>query len=233
MNRIGIVAALPSELRPLTRAWTRQGRILHGRLGSIDAFAAWAGMGQAAATRACEGLLAAASRDGTPLDALVSIGYAGSASCGLRPSEAVAVREVIDAGTGERFSTEQIDGQRLVTLDHVAGPEEKRRLAATYQAVLVDMEAAAVARAARTLGLNFLCFKAVTDGPGDLLPDFNRFLTPGGRLRIPSLVFYALLRPRYWRPLRRLGQNSRTAALELANLVLANFASPPLPGSVI
>jgi len=227
MNRIGIVAALPSELRPLTREWTRHGSTFQGRIGSIDAVAASAGMGAKAVTRACHLVLAATTPD-APFDALASIGYAGSASCGLRAPEAVAIREVIDARTGERFSTEQVDGQRLVTLDHVASPEEKRRLAETYQAVLVDMEAAAVARVARTVGLSFLCFKAVTDGPNDTLPDFNRFLRDDGRLRMIALVLYALLHPRYWAPLRELGQNSRAAALELAN-----FIPRSLPGSVI
>jgi adenosylhomocysteine nucleosidase len=227
MNRIGIVAALPSEIQPLTREWTRRGGTFQGRIGSIEAVAASAGMGEAAVTRACELVLAAGS-GGAPIDALASVGYAGSTSCGLRSPEAVAVREVIDARTGERFSTEQVDGQRLVTLDHVASPEEKRRVAETYQAVLVDMEAAAVARVARARGLSFLCFKAVTDGPNDVLTDFNRFLGRDGRLQMTGLILHAIGHPKYWGPLRQLGQNSRAAALELAN-----FVSRSLSGSVI
>jgi adenosylhomocysteine nucleosidase len=231
MKTIAIVAALPSEIAPLIRGWSRSGSVFQGRIGDRDIFAATAGMGPAAVTRACEAAHAAAPS----IDTLISVGYAGSLSCGLRPPDACAIREVIDAGTGERFPADllaspdpdAIKPQRLVTFDRVADPAEKRRLAEQHQATLVDMEAAAVARFARTHHLRFLCFKAVTDGPNDRLPDFNRFTTPGGQLRIPSLVAWALVHPGSWGPLRRLGQNSRLAARELSN-----FLSRSLSGSV-
>lgn len=231
MKTLGLVAALPSELEPLTNGWKpaaapAQVHLRHGSIGGWEIFAAAAGMGSAAATRACAALLAAAP-PGTPLEALVSIGYAGSLSCGLRPPDACSVREVVDAATGEPFPAESLPGspaseirpQRLVTLDHVADPEEKRRLAEQHQATLVDMEAAAVARFARDHNLRFCCLKAVTDGPNEQLPDFSRFTTPEGQLRMPALVAWALVHPRSWGSLRRLGQNSRLAARELSNFV--------------
>lgn len=212
MNRIGIVAALPAELRPLTRGWQQRDGIFLGRIGDTEAVAACAGMGADAATSACVRLVAA-----YPVDALISIGFAGSLSCGLRPPEACVIREVIDAATGQRFPGAHTQGQRLITLDHVADATEKRRLAETFQSVLVDMEAAAVARFACTQNLGFLCLKAVTDGPGDKLPDFNRFTSTDGQLRLPAFLLHALLHPQTWSPLRRLAQNSRLAAQELAS----------------
>ncbi|HEX3985591.1 MAG TPA: hypothetical protein VHX13_03185 [Acidobacteriaceae bacterium] len=234
MNTIALVAALPSELAPLTRGWQRSGDVLRGRIGDLDIVAAAAGMGAAAATRACEAVLGAAALN-APIDTLVSVGYAGSLSCGLRPPDACAMREVVDAASGERFATDSLPGQpasaikpqRLVTLDRVADPEVKRHLAEKYQATLVDMEAAAVARFARAHHLRFLCFKAVTDGPNDRLPDFNRFTNQDGQLRFAGFVAWALLHPGYWGPLRRLGQNSRRAAQELSN-----FVSRAVSGSV-
>ncbi|MGA8531650.1 MAG: hypothetical protein WB622_18160 [Acidobacteriaceae bacterium] len=234
MNTIAIVAALPSELAPLTRGWQRSGAVLRGRIGPHESIAMAAGMGAAAVTRACEAVLAAAPPN-APIGTLISIGYAGSLSCGLRPPDACAIREVIDAASGDRFSVDPlplqppppIKPQRLVTLNRVADPEEKRRLAEQYQATMVDMEAAAVARFALSHSLRFLCFKAVTDGPNDKLPDFNRFTTPDGHLRVPSFIAWTLVRPRYWGVLRRLGQNSRKAANELSN-----FVSRALSGSI-
>jgi adenosylhomocysteine nucleosidase len=228
MNRIALIAALPSELRPLVHHWAHHGKISTGRIGNVDAVALASGMGESAVTRACEAVLA----DGT-CDTLVSIGYAGSLSCGLRAPDAVAVSEIIDARTGETFTTSQpaaqpTDGlkpQRLVTLDHVANPEEKRRLAESHQATLVDMEAATVARFARTHNLNFLCFKAITDGPNDELPDFNRFTTPDGGLRTAAFAAWALFHPRYWRILGELEKNSHAAAHGLAKFIVTNFAS--------
>lgn len=219
MTRIAIVAALPAELKPITRGWQKNGPIFRGRLGCGDAVATSAGMGAAAATRACEQLLATG-----PVDALVSIGYAGSLSCGLEVGLAYPVREVIDAATGESFPAQDPAGQRLITLDHVAGIPEKRELAIRHQAVMVDMEAAAVARVARDHGLAFHCFKGITDGPNDKLPDFNRFTAPDGHLRMAAFLAYAATHPRYWTPLVHLGKNSRTAGTALANLVHRFFA---------
>ena len=54
---------------------------------------------------------------------------------------------VIDVRTGERFPCDAGAGELwLVTSPKVADEAEKRRLAATYGAALVDMEAAAIAR---------------------------------------------------------------------------------------
>lgn len=219
MTRIGIIAALPGELQPLTRGWQRRDGAFYGRIGPVEAVAACAGMGAAAAARACEIVLNA----GNP-DALVSIGWAGSLSCGMKPPDACAVREVVEAASGERFTTLTPKGQRLVTLDHVAHREEKRRLAGEHQAVLVDMEAAAVAAVARERGLGFYCFKAVTDGPNDELPDFSRFTSADGRLRMAPFVAHAALRPALWPALTRLGRNSRAAAVELSNFIDGFFS---------
>ncbi len=235
MNRIALIAALPSELRPLVRHWRHHNKIALGRIGGLDAVALASGMGETAVTRACQAVLAEGN-----FDTLVSLGYAGSLSCGLRAPDAVVVREVIDARTGETFTATPtsitppngLKPQRLVTLDHVANPEEKRRLAETHQATLVDMEAATVARFARTHNLGFLCFKAITDGPNDELPDFNRFTTPEGRLRTAAFASWALFHPRYWRVLGELEKNSQAAARELAKSIVANFASPSPSPSV-
>lgn len=213
MKRIGIVAALRGELRPLVRGWSRRGHVFAGRMGELETVAAYAGMGETAVTRACEEVLAEGE-----IQALVSLGWAGSLSCGLRPPEAVGVREVIDAGSGERFATDNSAGQRLITVDHVAGIQEKRRLAESYQAVLVDMEASTVARMARAKGLQFFCFKGVSDGPGEKLPDFNRFTGADGQLRMGKFAAYAVLHPQIWASLGRLEKNSRQAAEELTVL---------------
>ena len=232
---LAFIAALPRELTPLTRGWQYRSSVFFGRIGDQTAVASCAGIGVSAATRACETALAAG-----PIDTIVSIGFAGSLSCGLSAPTAVSVREVVDAATGECFPAAPLPHpasggfkpQRLVTLDRVAGPEEKRRLASAHQATLVDMEAAAVARFARTHNLAFACIKAVTDGPSDRLPDFTPFVTPDGHLRTTVLGAWALVHPRSWSPLRQLGHNSRLASVELAKFVHQNFLSPSLSSSV-
>lgn len=215
---LALIAALPSEIRPLTRGWQKRGagtqQAWTGRIGSTGAVAIAAGMSAAAATRACEAALAEGG-----IDALASVGYAGSVSCGLQAGQAYAIREVIDAASGDHFSTDNGQGQRLITLSHVADVQEKRTLAGQYQAVMVDMEAAAVARFARAHNLRFYAFKAITDGPNDKLPDFNRFITSDGQLRMGALLGWATIHPGSWRTLGRLGENSRRAAEHLAALI--------------
>jgi adenosylhomocysteine nucleosidase len=110
-------------------------------------------------------------------------------------------------------------GMRLVTLDHVAGPNEKRPLAEKHQAVLVDMEAATVARLAVENNVPFYCFKAISDAYTDHLPDFNRFISPVGQLHMPAFLTYAAFHPGYWPALTRLGRNSSRAASNLARLL--------------
>ena len=215
MSRIAIIAALPGELAPLVRGWEKRERnVWAGRLGEHACIAIAGGIGQEAATRACE----LALREGD-VRVLVSAGWAGSLSCGMKPRQAVAAYEVIDAGTGERFVADYPEGYKLVTLDHVAGVEEKRQLAAEHQAVMVDMEAAAVARVAQQRNISFYCFKGISDGSNDVLPDFSRFIGQDGQMRMAPFLAYVAFRPRYWAALKRLGENSKGAASLLESLI--------------
>lgn len=218
---IGIIAALPAELRPLIAGWKQsQPGVWTGSIGDHACIAVAGGMGRDAATRACQTIFEAGPGLQTEkIDTLISVGWAGALSCGAKPPDAWQVSEVIDARTGERYSTGQQDGVRLVTLDHVAGVDEKRRLAASYQAVMVDMEAATIGRLARARGVDFLCCKGISDGATDRLPDFSRFISPKGQLRLPAFLAHVAIRPGYWRNLARMGANSSKAAVNLAALV--------------
>ena len=210
--RIGIIAALAGELQPLVRGWSAQpdGAFLIQR-GEVAVIAAAKGMGAARAERA----MAIAETYGQ-LDALVSIGWAGGASCGIQPGTAYEIGEVIDGASGERYATTTVASPiKLVTLNHIAGRDEKRKLAETFGASLVDMEAAAVGRAARVKAIPFHCWKTVTDIATEDLPDFNLFLDEEKQLRTTQLATYALTHLRYVAPILRMGKNSRNGATAL------------------
>ena len=216
--QVGIVAALPGELKPLVRGWQRSAEgVFSGRikssLGEVQCFAVAAGMGAFAATRGLERVLAAAGS----LDAILSLGWAGSLADDVHAPQAFTIGEVVESRTGERYRLDT-PGPTLVTAPHVVPRAEKRALAARYGASLVDMEAATLARLARARGIPFLCVKAVSDGVDEDLPDFNRF-TANGKLRMSAFLAHVILRPRYWRPLKLLGINSKRAAEELAKQV--------------
>ena len=223
MSRIAIIAALPGELKPLVRGW------MHERRGGVDLWrtrqnnaewiAACAGMGQPAATRA----FAEVEKSG-PLDRVLSVGWAGALREDIEAGKAYRVAGVIDLRTGERFSVSGSAGDDpwLVTSAAVAGLDDKRRLANEYQAGLVDMEAAAIARLAAMRNIPFGCIKGVSDGFSDKLPNFNRFISSQGQLQLSRLLFFVLPRPWYWPALIRMGENSSKASHSLTGLLLEN-----------
>jgi adenosylhomocysteine nucleosidase len=218
MTRIAIIAAMPGELKPLTRSWR------HERSNGVDLWssdkdewvASCAGAGVAAATRA----FAEVEKLG-PITTVISIGWAGALREDLVPGEAFLVSTVIDARTGERFDTANSHSDcPLVTNSRVADAAEKQRLASTYSAALVDMEAAGVARLAQMRGIPFYCSKGISDGYSDQLPDFNRFISSDGQFKLARFVVFTLLRPWYWYALIRMGENSRKAARNIAQSLL-------------
>jgi adenosylhomocysteine nucleosidase len=220
MTRTAIIAAMPGELKPLVGGWphgTRNRVEFWAQRDSEDEWiAACAGAGQAAATRAF-----AAIEDGGPIDLIFSIGWAGALNADFAPGNAFNVAGVIDVQTGERFPCDAGAGDVwLATSPRVADAKEKRRLASTYRAGLVDMEAAAVARLAAMREIPFYCIKGVSDGIDAKLPDFNRFLAADGKLQLGRLVLFAILRPWYWPALLAMGENSKKAAKSIAESLL-------------
>jgi len=224
MNRVAILAALPGELKPLVRSWSHEQRanvdIWRTRRGDAEWVAACAGMGQQSATRA----FAEIEKDGS-VSRLISAGWAGALRKDMVAGKAYRAAGVIDLRTGERFPAAGADSAApwLVTSPGVAGIADKQRLASEYGAGLVDMEAAAIARLAIMRGITFECVKGVSDGLGEKLPDFNRFISPNGHLSMSRLLFFVLPRPWYWLALVRMGENSSKASQSLAGLLLENL----------
>lgn len=223
MRRVGIIAAMPGELKPLVQGWKplhlpKGENAWQGNIEGAACIAVCAGMGKAAAERACS----IAVRE-APLNTLVSMGWAGALSCGLQPGDAYVVNEVVDGVSGEVFPTQSparvgnAPPLKLVTIDHVALAAEKKRLGLSYQAVLVDMEAATVARFARSQGIPFHCLKAVSDTASEVLPDFSRYTDTQGQLQLAALLAHVAIRPRYWPGLARIGKNGKKGAYALAS----------------
>ncbi len=220
MTRVAIIAAMPGELKPLVRNWPHSSRdsidFWAQRTAEEEWIAACAGAGQSAATRTF-----AAIEEGGPIDLVFSLGWAGALRDSIAPGTAHNVAGVIDVRTGERFHCDAGAGDLwLATSLTVANAPEKLRLASAYDAGLVDMEAAAIARLAAMRGIPFYCIKGVSDGLTDLLPDFNRFLSPQGRFQLARFTLFAILRPWYWPALLRMGKNSKRASQSIVESLL-------------
>ena len=221
--RVAIIAALPGELKPLVTGWrrvpTRSKLVKKWVSGTAAGEDQWvaicAGMGAEAARHAF-----AEAEVGGAIDRVISMGWAGALNEeNYSPCSFIATT-VVDGQTGERF--ELAGGDRkmvLVSTARVANEAEKRRLAAAYDGAMVDMEAATVVRLALMRGIPVCCIKAISDEVSDKLPDFNLFIDLQGQLQIGSFVMHVLVRPRYWRPLLRLGKMSAAGARGLAHIV--------------
>ncbi len=108
-----------------------------------------------------------------------------------------------------------------MTTARVADDAEKLRLAATYRgAVLVDLEAATVARLADMHSIPLLCIKGVSDAAGATLPDLNPFIDQRGQMQMARFLAYIAVRPRFWPSLLHLGKNSARAADAMRDLIL-------------
>jgi len=221
--RIAIIAALPGAWKPLVKGWQHVPTDTSNTkkwILSRDTdtwIAVCAGMGAEAALRA----YAAAVSDG-PVDMLLSVGWAGSLHAEVTPGTVQVPTVVIDAQTGEQFNlTEGKRKWQVVTTARVADNVEKMRLAATYPgAVLVDMEAATIARLAATQEIPLLCIKGISDAAGATLPDLNPFIDQRGQMRMARFLAYVSVRPRYWPSLLHLGNNSARAANAMRDLIL-------------
>ena len=217
-RRIAILAALPSELKLLVAGWRRErlaGHVTlwtHTDADGDELIAACAGIGGNAVRRA----FAAAEAKGA-LDLVLSVGLAGATGADQSLGEVSSLSEVIDVQTGERFVlTEGARRLRLATVAQTAGAAEKARLSATYGAVLVDMEAATVARLAAMRQLPMGCIKAVSDVEDAVLPEIDRFVDAEGQLQVLRFLGYLAVRPRYWGAVRGLARGSRVASGALA-----------------
>jgi adenosylhomocysteine nucleosidase len=231
---VAIVAALPGELKPLvspttgarwqrlkaskgTVLWER--KHLHGRW-----IAGCSGMGGSRATAALEEIEQYCTADDA-LAAICSVGWAGALDSQIGVASVWHIARVIDTQTGERFSTaEEAPGHTdkwpvLATARRVADVKEKARLAASYGARLVDMEAATLARIAQGKNIPFFCLKAVSDNADAKLPDLNPFMMTNGQLRMMSLLAHLAVRPGSWQGMMKLGRHSNLAARHLAEAI--------------
>ncbi len=159
-----------------------------------------------------------------PVTQLLSVGLAGACDPTLLPGAVLEASLVIDSSSGERFTPEippSVATQGiLVTTPDIAGPAEKQRLHATYNAAAVDMEAATVARLARAHNLPFAALKAISDVHTVDLTPLSRFAHPRGHFRTGAFALHTALRPHRWPHTVALGRHTSSALQALTAAVL-------------
>lgn len=213
MSRVAIVAALEREVRPLVKHWASSDREHDGRrfrfFEKNQVVLVCGGVGSDAARRAAEAVIVIY---GPSL--VCSAGYAGALDPRLKVGEVIRPNRVVNAGDGSSVQIAGGDGV-LVSYPAVATPAQKAKLRESYQAQAVDMEAAAVARAAEARGVVFSALKVISDEVDFEFPPTDRFVDSEGRFHEMSFALFAAVRPWLWPAVMRLASNSACASCVL------------------
>ena len=212
--KLAIIAALPREVAALVRGvephrtFEERGILLYQLPNAIVVAG---GMGGQRATLAFE-----AARALAPIEHVISTGLAGACTSGLRGGDVAEAAFVIEERTGERYSIiTSPDPHTLVSGSTIADIKEKNRLAETYDAAMVDMEAATIARLAAAHGVTFRAIKAISDGHEFEMPSLKLFADHNGHFRTGAFAMHTALRPQHWGKAIELGNASKRALAKL------------------
>ncbi len=221
-KKFAIIAALERELRPLVRNWPSKTLQHEGREFTFyegeHAIAICGGIGSDSARRATEAVIAKYSPE-----TLISAGLAGSLVPDLKVGVTIFPATVIDSQDGSRHETTTpnspvgntaLGRTILVTCPAIVTAAQKLQLAKSYGAHAVDMEAAAVARAAQAYNLPFLAVKAISDEVDFELPEMQQFIR-AGKFETARFLLHMAFRPWRWLRVFRLARNAQIASENL------------------
>jgi purine-nucleoside phosphorylase len=161
---------------------------------------------------------------------LLSVGFAGALDAALKVGEIFSPSRVIDATDGS--SVEIAAGRGvLVSALTTADLEQKAKLAESYAAQAVDMEAAAVARGAQARGVRFMAVKAISDESSFAMPPLDRFVDRDGHFCQTAFAASLGARPWLWSKVFQLARNgakaSRVLCVELDRCISESKVSRP------
>lgn len=236
--RVGVLAAMPSELRPVVRRLRLRrvpgdpGRVV-GRRGSVDVVAVTTGMGTAAAGAATRRLL-----DAADVERVVVVGVAGGIAEGQAIGDVVAVDAVVDGRTGVRYRPHPLEQGRVGDGGRVAGSlytsdeliTDADRIATLRDAgvVALDMETAAIAAVCEERGRPWSVVRAISDRFADGLADRAIFelARPDGSPDPAAVARFVVRHPGRIPDLVRLGRDLRTATRSAADALAAALDHP-------
>lgn len=228
MSKIAIIAAMEREIAPLVRGWQRDTRSSGERKFIIfdrdDIAVVVSGIGCRNAELAARSVVA---QDRPIL--LISAGLAGALIRSLKAGSVFTPSVVVDAADGAEYRCladgNHVGGGVLVTSTEIAGAEAKRELVTRFHGLVVDMEAAGVAKVAQQERIGFRCVKAISDEADFVLPPMANFLNDVGEFQSGKFALWAALRPWQWARVAALAANSRRATVALCDRLRNDLAS--------
>ena len=237
MSRTVIIAAMEREVRPLVRGWRRSS--IHGGARAFTAFenaeraVVISGIGREHAEAAARTAIA----EYKPAE-LVSVGLAGALIRSLKAGSVVTPNVVVDAADGAEYrcafeSGGLVGGGILVSAAEISGTEAKQKLVERFHGLVVDMEAAAVAKVAAQAGIGFRCVKAISDEAGFVMPPLARFVDAAGNFQSGKFAAWAAVRPWQWATVLKLGRNTSKAVNALCEWLEKNLLANRPPEEVV
>lgn len=240
---IGLVAAMPEELRPLMqkvgsfRTERVAGFNIHRfTMGRHDVRAVQSGMGLLNATAAVQALL-----EHCPPDLLINTGFAGGIAQGPVVGDVIVANRIFRydrhlleelPGIDQELTAQVVKLLLLIprrefgtfggTFVTTAGITSKSELAARLMPpspgiAVVDMETSAVARVAAEHGIPFMAVRAISDAADEELGFTIEEITDSSLdIRIGKVLLTVARKPWIVPQLLRLAKNSRRAGTNLA-----------------
>jgi adenosylhomocysteine nucleosidase len=219
--RIGILAPMPSELRPVVKALGLRRRrepgpaVVAGLVGSTEVVATGTGIGPALAAEATDRLLGQ-----HPVDHVVVSGIAGGIAGASAVGDLVIPAEVISADDGSRYRATPLGDRPVAGIIRTGGTDSYRldrgeleRLLAEG-VVALDMETAAVARVCDGRGVPWTAFRGISDMAGDesVGEVVMTLVKPDGSPDLLAATRFFLRHPQRLPRMLRLGREAGVAA---------------------
>ena len=227
MSKIAIIAAMEREIAPLVRGWQR-GTLSSGERKYLvfdrdGVVAVVSGIGCRNAELAARSIVA----QYRPA-ILISVGLAGALIRSLKAGSVFTPNVVVSAADGTEYrctaDSNHVSGGVLVSAGEIAGAQVKQELVNRFHGLVVDMEAAGVAKAAQEAQVGFRCVKAISDEADFTMPPMGKFVTAAGDFQTGKFALWAALRPWQWSTVAALARNSKRAAQALCKRLQTDLA---------
>lgn len=244
---IGLIAAMPDEIRPFLK---RTGSFQRGKIdgfssfrfnvGSRDVLLLESGMGILNAAKAAQQMLAACKPE-----VLVNFGFAGavapelhvgdiiiaqrvlfrhnrlfSEEPGIAPERAEQTARVLGGISGVPFKSAL--GTLVTTSGIVSKKELLGQLPQNAPVPAVDMETSAIAQVARKERVPLMAIRAISDDADEELEfSIEEFTDRNMKISLPRVLLSVAKKPRIIPQLLRLAKNSKIAGEHLATALMA------------
>ena len=226
--RFGVLAPMPSELRPVVKAFGLDKASLEGRVGPHQVVAAKTGIGIDLATKAATRLV-----DRGAIDHVVVVGIAG----GLGPTSpvgAMVIPEAVEDWPDGRSLVPAKLGSLtnqgiIVSSDEYGYRPEVVEAFLGRGVVAVDMETVAVAKVCEGRGIPWSAVRAISD-PADgptVDTDVITLVKPDGTPDTRKAIRYLLRHPRKLPAMAKMGRDATAAAKNAAEAAAKAIAEHP------